>query len=67
LGKPFQYEELQARIEALLRRQHAGSNSITVADYELNLETKQLTVRDETYDLTRTEFRLAYVVFIQPK
>ncbi|MCF6345468.1 MAG: response regulator transcription factor, partial [Thiomicrorhabdus sp.] len=66
LGKPFQYEELQARIEALLRRQHAGSNSITVADYELNLETKQLTVRDETYDLTRTEFRLAYVFLSNP-
>ncbi len=66
LGKPFQYEELQARIEALLRRKHSDSNSIQVAGYELNLETKQLTVLDKTHDLTRTEFRLAYVFLSNP-
>lgn len=66
LGKPFQCEELLARVEALLRRKHAGSNTIKVANCELNLETKQLKVSDNTYDLTRTEFRLAYVFLSNP-
>jgi len=66
LGKPFQCEELLARIEALLRRKHAGSNTLQVAGCELNLETKQLKVADDTYDLTRTEFRLVYVFLSNP-
>ncbi|HIE40930.1 MAG TPA: response regulator transcription factor, partial [Thiomicrorhabdus sp.] len=55
-----------ARIEALLRRKHAGSNTLQVAGCELNLETKQLKVADDTYDLTRTEFRLVYVFLSNP-
>ncbi len=66
LGKPFQYEELLARIEALLRRQHAGSNTISVGNCLLNLETKQLCVDEKTYGLTLTEFRLAYVLLSHP-
>ncbi|VAW46132.1 response regulator in two-component regulatory system with PhoQ, partial [hydrothermal vent metagenome] len=66
LGKPFQYEELLARIEALLRRKHAGSNTLTVAHFELNLETKLLRVGQQTYNLTLTEFRLAYVLLSNP-
>jgi len=66
LGKPFQYEELLARIEALLRRQHAGNNHLSVANFVLNLETKQLSVGEQTYRLTLTEFRLAYVFLSHP-
>ncbi len=66
LGKPFQYEELLARIEALLRRKHSGRHYLRSAHCELNLETKQLTVLQTTYDLTRTEFRLAYVFLSNP-
>jgi len=66
LGKPFQYEELLARIEALLRRQHAGSNELSVAGCVLDLETKQLCVGGQTYRLTLTEFRLVYVFLSHP-
>ncbi|VAW47271.1 response regulator in two-component regulatory system with PhoQ [hydrothermal vent metagenome] len=66
LGKPFHYEELLARIEALLRRKHAGSNTLSVANVVLNLETKQLHTSEQTYNLTLTEFRLAYVFLSNP-
>ena len=66
LGKPFQYEELLARIEALLRRKHAGSNTLSVANVVLNLETKQLRAGEQSYSLTLTEFRLAYVLLSNP-
>jgi len=66
LGKPFQYEELLARIEVLLRRPHAGSDFVIAAHCQLNLATKQLTVDQNTYDLTMTEFRLTHVLLSNP-
>ncbi len=67
LGKPFQYEELLARIEALLRRHYLDTESWLIAGHcQLNLETKQLKVHDTIYDLTMTEFRLANVLLSHP-
>ncbi|WP_040726519.1 response regulator transcription factor [Thiomicrorhabdus sp. Kp2] len=74
LGKPFHFEELQARIESLVKRhlpkketicfapQHlAGVNSIC-----LNTQSKTLLVNQQKHSLTATEYRLAYTFFSRP-
>ena len=66
LGKPFQFEELVARIEVLLRRSMSGADLLTAGHVQLNLDTKQLTVEADKFDLTLTEFRLAKVLLSQP-
>ncbi|NPA71953.1 MAG: response regulator transcription factor, partial [Gammaproteobacteria bacterium] len=69
LGKPFQFEELQARIEVLLRRNSVNSGQSEVIEAggcQLDLGAKQLRVGREAYDLTLTEFRLVKVLLSQP-
>ncbi len=66
LGKPFQFEELVARIEVLLRRPDNGAVLLTAGNIQLNLDSKQLMVNADSFDLTLTEFRLAKVLLSQP-
>ncbi len=66
LGKPFQFEELVARIEVLLRRPDNGAELLSAGHIQLNLDSKQLTVEADRFDLTLTEFRLAKVLLSHP-
>ncbi len=64
LAKPFNPDELMARVKAVLRRQSApvpgapGSEdeSVTFGDYELSLATRELKRGDEVHMLTTGEF-----------
>jgi two-component system phosphate regulon response regulator OmpR len=64
LGKPFNPDELMARVKAVLRRQSApvpgapGSEdeSVTFGDYELSLATRELRRGSEVHMLTTGEF-----------
>ena len=64
LAKPFNPDELMARVRAVLRRQSApvpgapGSEdeSVTFGDYELSLATSELKRGDEVHMLTTGEF-----------
>ncbi len=61
LGKPFEFEELKARLLALYRRtqtQPHQSTALSFCDLSLNLETKTITVMNQEHSLTKTEFRL---------
>ena len=59
LTKPFALEELLARVRALLRRSYPDHDaSLRVDDLELNPRTRQVTRRDRSLELTRTEFAL---------
>ncbi|RMQ45991.1 Response regulator receiver:transcriptional regulatory protein [Pseudomonas cichorii] len=60
LTKPFHPEELQLRIQALLRRSHGLANQPTLESAGLNLdESRQCVVRDGVdIQLTSAEFRL---------
>ena len=60
LGKPFSFEELLARIEALLRRAQtaAPARLMRVADLELNTVTKCAVRGDVDLLLTEREFKL---------
>ncbi len=61
LPKPFELEELLARIRALLRRASApedGSTPLVVADLRLDPATRRTWRGDREIELTKTEFDL---------
>jgi DNA-binding response OmpR family regulator len=59
LVKPFERQELLARIRALLRRRPPrGSASIVVGDLSLNPDTQEVRRGDREIDLTNREFEL---------
>jgi DNA-binding response OmpR family regulator len=59
LVKPFERQELLARIRALLRRRPPrGSASLTVGDLSLNPDTREVTRGDRRIELTNREFEL---------
>jgi len=60
LGKPFHVEELLARLEALIRRNHGqASQTLSVAGLTLDADRQQVRGRDgEWQPLTGIEFRL---------
>jgi DNA-binding response OmpR family regulator len=62
--KPFAFEELLARVEALARRPRALASSVLrVADLELNRDTREVRRSDELIDLTPKEFAvLEYLI-----
>jgi DNA-binding response OmpR family regulator len=59
LVKPFAFEELLARIQALCRRSYERKNPvISIGDLEINLTTRKVTRRGKTIDFTAREFML---------
>jgi two-component system OmpR family response regulator len=55
--KPFAFEELLARVEALSRRpRNMQRPTLTVADLELNLDSREVTRATERIELTPKEF-----------
>jgi two-component system response regulator MprA len=63
LTKPFNFEELVARIRAILRRLNHSSAAessqvLTVGDIELNMATHEVTRAGRQIDLTVTEYNL---------
>jgi two-component system, OmpR family, response regulator MprA len=59
LVKPFERQELLARIRAALRRRPPrGSASLRVADLTLNADTHEVTRGERTVELTQREFEL---------
>jgi two-component system, OmpR family, response regulator MprA len=59
LVKPFERQELLARLRALLRRRPPrGSAFIVLDDLRLNPETREVTRGERTLDLTAREFEL---------
>jgi DNA-binding response OmpR family regulator len=59
LVKPFERQELLARLRALLRRRPPrGQANLTVGDLKLNPDTHEVMRGDRTVDLTQREFEL---------
>jgi two-component system response regulator MprA len=59
LVKPFERQELLARLRALLRRRPPrGSASLVVGDLALNPDTHQVTRGERVVELTQREFEL---------
>ena len=59
LVKPFERQELLARMRALLRRRPPrGSAPLRVGDLQLNADTHEVTRGERTVELTQREFEL---------
>lgn len=59
LAKPFQPEELEARLEALIRRSRGSASSIiSVEQLEIDLSLRSVTKDGFPVDLTPNEYRL---------
>ncbi|WP_405715139.1 MULTISPECIES: response regulator transcription factor [unclassified Streptomyces] len=75
LVKPFELDELFARIRALLRRSSyaaaAGGvpddDELTFADLRMNLATREVTRGTRRVELTRTEFTLLEMFLAHPR
>lgn len=66
--KPFTFEVLLARIQALLRRQEAGRPSLLrYADLQLDSGTRRAGRGQREIDLTDTEYRLLALLLEHPR
>lgn len=73
ITKPFDVEELSARIEANIRRYMEFNNKapveqiLTYKDIMLNKETKEVKVNDITLNLTAREYNILELLLTHPK
>lgn len=58
ITKPFEMEELVARIEVVLRRYNKASNIINIDDVEIDVLARAVKLNSEKVDLTPKEFDL---------
>ncbi len=67
LGRPFAYDELLARIRALIRRTAADPDDLIVAgDLVIDRPTRRVHVRDTLVDLSAKEFELVAKLASEP-
>ncbi len=77
LPKPFNFEELVARIRAILRRQRRGKAEegpdssygqvLQFDDLQLNTSTREVTRAGRPIELTATEYNLLYLFMSHPR
>ncbi|MGO4291803.1 response regulator transcription factor [Chitinophaga sp. RAB17] len=75
LIKPFKLQELEARIRSLLRRKTnidipvpvTSAAVLTLADLELNMDTKSASRKGRNISLTATEYRLLEFLLRNPR
>jgi two-component system response regulator MprA len=66
--KPFAFEELIARVRALLRRTRTSEETVVrFADLTLNVTTREVTRGSRRIDLTTKEFDLLYFFMRHPR
>lgn len=68
ITKPFDLAELIARIRALSRRKKFQGNSlITFGKISLDALNNEVSIDDERIDLTKSEYKILYYFFSNPK
>jgi DNA-binding response OmpR family regulator len=68
LVKPFKFQELLARIRAILRRHHLSlSRRLSVGDVQLDRETREVWRAGHPVDLTPREFELLAALMSHPR
>ncbi len=63
LTKPFEIEELLARIEAILRRT-GHADTLIFEEIEMSVSSRTLLVGNEQIDLSKTEFELLRILLV---
>jgi DNA-binding response OmpR family regulator len=66
VARPFAYEELLARIRAILRRAGSGAERLTAGDLVVDRRTRRVTVRDTSVALSAREFELVAQLATDP-
>lgn len=69
LIKPFDWDELLARIRALLRRKDKNKDISSILEYRkfvLNFDTKQVSYDDQNLSLTPTEYKILEIFLNNP-
>lgn len=66
ITKPFDIAELQARVEAVLRRYHMTESHITIGDIDINTNSRIITKNGEVIELTLKEYEIL-LLFIKNK
>lgn len=67
ITKPFDMAELIARIKALIRRRNfAGSNIIAYGDISINADKREVYIKGEKTELTKSEFDILLFFFSNP-
>jgi two-component system response regulator MprA len=69
LVKPFDVEELKARLRALMRRASAelGDDGLSFGPLKLDADRHGVRFEDEVVELTRTEFQLLELLMLNPR
>jgi len=68
LVKPFAFDELLARVRALLRRHQPGEREVLrFEDLSLNTTTREVRLGDELIELTTQEFDLLQLLLRHPR
>ncbi len=69
LVKPFDIDELKARLRALLRRAggEGGGDGLTFAELTLDPDRHGVTVGENFVELTRTEYQLLELLLLNPR
>ena len=67
LPKPFAFDELVARIRAVLRRHKAGGEPLRFADLELNQATCEVRRGGQIIELTSQEYKLLLLFLRHPR
>lgn len=70
ISKPFSIKEVIARIKAVAKRLSISTdqdkNEILIGDIHINLEAKELTLKEENIALTKTEFEILVLLAQNP-
>ncbi len=68
LGKPFAFDELLARLRALIRRSAGhSSNTLQLGDIKLDVRRHEVTYKEQALIFTATEFSLLEYLFLHPE
>jgi two-component system response regulator MprA len=65
--KPFSFEELVARIRAVLRRHKSSQEPLTYGDLQLNPSTREVSRNGQPIELTTREYDLLLLLLRHPR
>jgi two-component system response regulator MprA len=65
--KPFAFDELVARMRAVLRRQNVGEERLTYADLEIYRTTREVQRAGHPIELTTLEYELLVLFMRHPR
>ena len=66
MAKPFEFIELMARVETVLRRYHKDQQKLTVADLEIDTVSRTVKKEGKSISLTNKEFDLLLLFVRNP-